>query len=937
MTRPPSSPPPADVGRALRKAQVRGLLFEKPPELPRIGRFTLLDRVGIGGMGEVFAAYDERLDRKIAIKLVRSDNHASARAGDRLLREAQTLARLSHPNVVHVYDVGRYRDRVYLAMEFIRGLPLDRWLEGARSLSAADRQRAVLRQLIAAGRGIEAAHEAGLIHRDIKPGNIVVGDDGRARVLDFGLASARGDRPTTGATAPDRPADSEVATAPVAVSAPATTPGDERLTPDNAVMGTPSYMAPELFQGAEASALSDQFSFCVTAFEALVGSRPYPATSVEARRASLLDSAALTASCRAAGLPGPVRKAIIRGLQPEPVKRHADMSQLLYALDGWPRRRHLSWLLLALLIAGSALLGATAVRSPGAEPSCLGAERELAQVWTEQRLQRVRARVLGTDQPFAPETWQLLERDLEHFVDRWHTMHRDACVAHREGHQSDSLLDRRMACLDGRRASLDTALAVLEAPGVDDLARETELIQKLPDPDDCGDIAALTAEVPPPRDPTVAREVRQLRHQLGQARVIENAGRYREALTLAREVAERAQPLGYLPLLAEARLAEGRALIKSEDGDLRTRAIPPLDQAVKLGFQAGDQALAIEALARLVYARSTLGQMTGSSLEFASALAPLAQQLANGEHAHALLLNNLGVAHLALEQRREARAVFARGLAVLQSDDRPLALVIRQNLVMVTSDRTSRARLAQEILSALQRTHGAGHPRTLQRRIQAASYLDDPQAAHDMLAPACAAFAEPGYNNDDALAHCLLQQGFLAGELGQPKRAAAHLRASLAAAERSQQHQLTRAVATGYAHLYENQPEAALAAFQEALGTLPAEPPTWWQAADHGEVHLGLGIAAQWLGEHQRAIEALERALPMYRRLTQRSYNAGYGHRLAWLQSALARSLVAQARPGEASRSRVVELLDAAEAWYRAVGSASRASELATFRRRHGW
>jgi serine/threonine protein kinase/tetratricopeptide (TPR) repeat protein len=183
-----SQPPRAGNAAArIRKANVRAALFKKP-EPVRIGRFTLLERLGAGAMGEVYAAYDEQLDRKVALKLVRSSARDSERADERLLREAQTLAQVSHPNVVQVYEAGTHDGGVFIAMEFIRGKTLTAWLGTAEELPRPERQREILRQFIAAGRGLEAAHAAGLAHRDFKPDNVLVGDDDRVRVVDFGLA-----------------------------------------------------------------------------------------------------------------------------------------------------------------------------------------------------------------------------------------------------------------------------------------------------------------------------------------------------------------------------------------------------------------------------------------------------------------------------------------------------------------------------------------------------------------------------------------------------------------------------------------------------------------------------------------------------------------------------------------------------------------------------
>ena len=175
------------IGHQIRKARVFASLFESPLQPIKLSRYTLLECLGAGGMGKVYAAYDEQLDRKVAVKLVRTSRDSGAETDERLMREAQILARLSHANVVHVYEAGRFGDQVYIAMEFVRGVTSREWLRSLADLPRAARLRAILDHYIAAGRGLEAAHKAGLVHRDFKPDNVLV-DDQRPRVVDFGLA-----------------------------------------------------------------------------------------------------------------------------------------------------------------------------------------------------------------------------------------------------------------------------------------------------------------------------------------------------------------------------------------------------------------------------------------------------------------------------------------------------------------------------------------------------------------------------------------------------------------------------------------------------------------------------------------------------------------------------------------------------------------------------
>ncbi|MFP2933416.1 protein kinase domain-containing protein, partial [Pyxidicoccus sp. 3LG] len=261
-----------------------------------LSRYVVLERIGSGAMGVVYAAYDPELDRQVALKVLRPEGRLVEELRLRLLLEAQALARLSHANVVTVHDVGRYGDGVFLAMELVDGVTLAEWLKQPRAWEE------VLRVFTGAGRGLAAAHAAGLVHRDFKPTNVLVGRDGRARVTDFGMARPlnRGDdAPSRGQVEPG-PSPSSVLASP--------------LTRTGVLLGTPAYMAPELLQGQRADALSDQFSFCVALYEALYGQRPFEGDSLETVARSAREGRVRPPG-RDAKVPSWVRRALLRGLR----------------------------------------------------------------------------------------------------------------------------------------------------------------------------------------------------------------------------------------------------------------------------------------------------------------------------------------------------------------------------------------------------------------------------------------------------------------------------------------------------------------------------------------------------------------------------------------------------------------------------------------------
>jgi len=288
-----------------------------------LGRYHVLERLGAGGMGVVFTAYDPDLDRKVAVKLLRADRSHESQV--RLLREAQALARLSHPNVVQIHDAGVIGEQIFIAMEFVRGHDLRGWLT-AQPRTPTE----ILRLFVDAGRGLAAAHAVGLIHRDFKPENVLVGADGRARVADFGLARADHD-----AAPGDR-------------TSPTDQPLELSLTATGAVLGTPAYMSPEQHMGLDVAAASDQFSFCVALWEALCGQRPfadetYAETSVAVLTGQLRDPPP------AARLPRRLVDALRRGLATRPEQRHPDMPALLAILARDAPRTRGPWLAAAVL------------------------------------------------------------------------------------------------------------------------------------------------------------------------------------------------------------------------------------------------------------------------------------------------------------------------------------------------------------------------------------------------------------------------------------------------------------------------------------------------------------------------------------------------------------------------------------------------------------
>lgn len=345
-----AAPAYEDLEARRARAGVAAALFgggADEPERVAVGRYQIDSRLGSGGMGVVYRAHDPDLDRPVAVKLLHGESSDDDKARARMLREARALAKLSHPNVITVYDVGTDAGRVFVAMELVAGRDLRRWLDDHRD--AAWRQ--VLELFIAAGRGLEAAHEVALVHRDFKPENVLVGDDGRVRVLDFGLA--RMHRPVDGPTAEDAPragvasnvaatgdgvaghdiAQLATATATaVAMRGLATGALAGGLTETGALIGTPLYMAPELYAGKPADVRSDQFAFCASLYEGLYGQLPFGSRNLVAH-VEAVRSGRVVEPPGDSAVPAGIWRVIARGLDPDPDARWRSIAALLAELE----------------------------------------------------------------------------------------------------------------------------------------------------------------------------------------------------------------------------------------------------------------------------------------------------------------------------------------------------------------------------------------------------------------------------------------------------------------------------------------------------------------------------------------------------------------------------------------------------------------------------
>ncbi len=515
----------------------------------KLGRYVVLSRIGAGGMGVVYAAYDPELDRKVAIKLLRGGSGGTSESiakewteqRTRLLREAQAMAKLSHPNVITVHDVGTIEadpasgPLVFLAMEFVDGTTLSVWMrERKRSW------REVLHVILAAGRGLAAAHAVGLVHRDFKPDNVLLGRDGRVLVTDFGLA-----RPAAGKT------DAFAAVTP-ASGTPAL---GLALTQTGALVGTPAYMAPEQLAGMRTDAQSDQFSFCVTAYEGLYGERPFAGRVLSELITNVSEGRVRAPSREAATVPRWIRRALLRGLSVSADDRHADMQALLLALGRNPWRR---WQQVATFALPTVLLGVGVLAydtdDPPAASYCRDVRDKLAGIWDDERREAIADVFSRSTLPYAPDAWASVQARLDPYTELWVTSQTQACRDEIEGARPAAVIALQMSCLDRRREAMRAFSDLLVEADAGIIERAVDAADKLPGLEICGDIDALMARevVHDGANPLDAGAAREIDAVLSRAKVLRDAAKYAEARELAESSLARAKEIGYHSAAAQA-------------------------------------------------------------------------------------------------------------------------------------------------------------------------------------------------------------------------------------------------------------------------------------------------------------------------------------------------------------------------------------------------
>jgi eukaryotic-like serine/threonine-protein kinase len=573
-----------------------------------VGRYEILGLLGQGGMSVVYAAYDPELDRKVALKLMRV--RASDESARRLQREAQALAKLSHPNVVPVYDAGLVGAQAFVAMEHVEGMTLRKWLKTRRTW------REIVAVMVDAGRGLAAAHARGLIHRDFKPDNVLLGNDGRVRVLDFGLARLAGVLdgsvpPTSTPSLDSLPPPS----GPRSSRTPGSAPLDMLVTRADQLVGTPAYMAPEQVRRDTVDERADIFAFGVTLFEALFGVRPF-----DAPRAEPVGSTAATITAhvsddglhtpraipRGSHVPRHIQRVVIRALAYKATDRFPDVDTMLKALTHDPYRAWGRGAALGAVVLGATAVGVALFRAPPQPlPACHGGAQRMSAVMSADARTAITDGFTHTGLVYANDAASAALRELDGYATRLAHSVDDACAATRlRGEQSEEAMDLRMACYDSRWREVGALLDLLRKPDEDVVKSAARAARALSPLDDCADVAALRAPTPRPRDPRIAQQVEALQQRLANVKARYDLGKATEAASLADALLDDARRVAFIPLVARVEFWRARA---NADLNESNKSIPAFRGAFADALASHEDRILKDSAARLaqeyIYAR----------------------------------------------------------------------------------------------------------------------------------------------------------------------------------------------------------------------------------------------------------------------------------------------------------------------------------------------
>ncbi|MBX7078012.1 MAG: serine/threonine-protein kinase [Nannocystaceae bacterium] len=662
-------------------ARVRARLFAMPEPQDRIDRYVVEARLGEGGMGVVFAARDPRLARRVAIKLVRVDG-PEQRA--RALREAQALARLAHPNVVEIFDVGRHEQGIFIAMELISGTTLARWQQSPRPW------REILACYLAAAAGLVAAHTAGLVHRDFKPHNVMRGDDGRVRVMDFGLAQ------------PPAPTQPDSAPAGVGLHA----PRQVAITATGARVGTPAYMAPEQHAGREVDARSDQFGFCASLYEALAGVPAFAGDSLAALERAKLRGA-ISPPRADAGVPRAVLEVLRVGMAAAPEQRWPSMTALCDALLRAQRRGRSRW------FAGGAAAALAAVAWVATRPSA--ADCEAATPWQPDATAVVEAAFAPVDRPWRDDVRTRVLASLQHHEQSWRAVAGTLCRAREAG---EATPPGATACLTRTRTRRDALLGALASAQPEGLANAADAVDGLDPPAACLHATAPTIAAAPERVEPAAREA------LAEIWALQRLGRFDLAHARCDALARALEGVDAPVLHAELGVARANLLV---DDGAYADAEASSSRAYFDALAADERTLAARAAIALVAITGVYGTRPDVALQWARH-AEAALALAPDGVLQAELAINVGIVHNGRGETAAAQSSFRDAIAALREaevDAAELASATQYlGISLLEEGRAQEAReLLEQVVAMRERHLGPSHALVASARVNLANAL----------------------------------------------------------------------------------------------------------------------------------------------------------------------------------------------------------------------
>lgn len=816
------------------ESSMRARIVGRGPNTLIADRFVLESQLGSGGMSTVWKAVDKRLDRAVALKFLLSplnDDHGDIR----LEREARALARISHPNVIPVYDFGQHEDRLWVAMEFVPGRTLGAWQSNDKRS-----HEQLLRRWIAAGRGLAAVHAEDLVHRDIKPDNILLGDDGRVRLIDFGIVRALRD-----------PSHSYEPVPPTA-TIPSGSPMDT-LTADGAAIGTIKYMAPEQLRGSRADLASDQFSFCLSLAEALLGRYPFD----ECGRFDRASDEFVRTRIQEVVLPAVPRRvgaALARGLDPNPDERWPSMNALLDALE--PPRRARWW-----VPAGLIVVGATGAWQLGAAPTTCREDRgQLDAHWNDTRRAQIAAAFGESDMSFTDIATENANTKIDAWADEWIAARTNACTStHNEHVQSEVLLDQRIGCLDRALSRFDAVVDVLSHADTNTVIRSNAVLRQLPRMSSCSAAAVVRAPAGWRGDAvTILPEV-------ARARALISAGRLDEATHVVSGLRTRATSTQ--EVLTDLSVRELTAWIDIERGE-QLQGLRALREVAD--DAARSELLDYEAQTRVSLAENAVGQTSNAELErwwLADAEVALDRVATADDPRHAILSRCHAL-------QAQSTGDYEAALAHLDhASELPLDSTARVDFDVDRANILRRLGRIDEARSLYEQAHrkteslvGAGHP-TLSEidynlgvleadagNSEAATKLF--RRSRDQLTAALGTQSTTALRADFGLVKLALGQGKL-------DEAASDLERLLPRFEQvfgSQHEDTARAYnARGIVAFYRGEHEVALGAYERARHGF---------VATHGEnhddvglVHANMGESLSALGRNREALLAFERGI----------------------------------------------------------------------------